>query len=105
MAGQDAGDRRRTKQNGGGVELGELDAGLNVGNGQILLAILLGVGLPGVGHAVLVRLVDGADRIVGLLDNLAGLAGVGVVARRVAALPAAIGTFSQVSLQTAWCAV
>lgn len=73
VAGQDAGDGSRAQQDRRRIQLGELDAGLDVSDSQILLAVLVGVGLAGVGHAVLARLVDGADRVVGLLDDLAGL--------------------------------
>ena len=75
VARDDAGNGSGAQNDGGGVELGILYAGLEIGGSKILLGVLDGVGISGPGDALLLDLVDLVDGFLDLLGDLAGLDG------------------------------
>ena len=75
MTRDDAGNRSGAQDDGGGVELSILCAGLEIGGSEVLLGIVCGIGIASTGDTLLLNLMDLVDGILGLLGDLAGLDG------------------------------
>lgn len=69
VACENAGDRSCTEHDRRGIQLCELHASLNIGDGEIFLVILFGVGLTGLGYAVFLGLTNISERVLRLLND------------------------------------
>lgn len=69
VACENAGDRSCTEHDRRGIQLCKLHASLNIGDGEIFLVILFGVGLTSLGDAVFLSLTNISERVLRLLDD------------------------------------
>lgn len=69
VACENAGDRSCTEHDRRGIQLCELHASLNIGDGEIFLVILFGVGLTSLGDAVFLGLTNISERVLRLLND------------------------------------